>query len=472
MNIKDIYVIIFLLLQQIETIYAQQKKLIVTGIKLENNYQESIGFITDSIFSNPILEVFEQSFNKKFGKSEISYNNREISVINPYLSTPGDIIESQIEFYRGRRFPEMYDYGIEMEAELTHTNIGGGFSMKIVARNSLGKVLFREKAKLKISIPDIPFSLKQLNSDNNTLYSGLPFGKVELQTLFIDCIRLIFDGAGSEEDRVYKRKLYSLHDEFIRKCKSYKLIVPNSYGFGIRKKFRIAKLPILTKSKYNQIEIINEKNQRGTLGFQEKKTGIEFGFKVSKIFSFAKTKRHFKLNSSFNFLSEPEYEVSCIFSEKNIGPFDVRHKPMTLVLSSNSGFISEFEVTEKYLDNHLTISKDLLSLRRKFHPGISIKGKYENKILLITPDPQCLNSIKILYDNQLGGRVTHAVASRKYLKRRKNVLPFFVHLIPSMSNEMEKVILQSVQFLRIAYIMRDWHDKKKNKNKNPFVKFI
>jgi len=78
----------------------------------------------------------------------------------------------------------------------------------------------------------------------------------------------------------------------------------------------------------------------------------------------------------------------------------------------------------------------------------------------MTPSAEAANAIVLVWNHEVKGLLINPMATRKYIRKNKNYLPYLLHLNPDLSENESQLLFQMVQ---IYFIGKNLKSQQRNR---------
>lgn len=460
-----------LLLLPLLSFAGEGRKVIIQPILIDNNY--------DEIAANPFvqlenesrfLQALEQQVQQRLGSTDIHYLGRKkLWFIDKSMSAnPQAVMADFQEMYRQKKSlqEQAYDLALRIEVEIADTWKGRReyfqVSAKVVGTDQNNKKLFKHRAVVHVDVPPVPFALSQLNEPGAVVYEGFPLNEEKLQQALLESISLALAGEKTPKIMAVARRELPAYAGFLASAQTYRLAMPNNYGRHLQQPGFFNLLPF-ARSRPLLIQRLSD-HQAMSLGYRNlplREFGLDLGW--SPVYTVAKKHKYLRLTSQAGPGQQQQYLAHAVLTDKKALSAITWQDPIELRLKTRQKEdLGEFrfQVTEEGRLNTLDHAR---SLGRVYHPWAALEGQLAGRQLSIRTNPYALNAVEIKVEGQLVGLVVHAAAPKKYLRKGKNQLPYYISFAPDVAAPEQELLLQSYQLFHLAQALQNGQDLKRNK---------
>ncbi|WP_128396997.1 hypothetical protein [Botryobacter ruber] len=445
-----------------------QKRVLIQSIRIDNSYAE----VAVNPFSKPenealFLQQLEQKLQERFGPVEVTYLNgqKKIMFLDKVAATkdPRAVMTDFQDLYKAKKNVDRqaYDMRLDLSVELVDVFSGkkDNFQIlsKVVARGKDNKKLFKNKGKVHVNIPAIPFGLDQLNAAGATVYEGFPLSEDKLAEAVGSSVALALGQEKEAQEMTVERQAFGGYAAFIDQAVSYKVVAPNDYGDYL---YKMRILRLLTFTKHRPLIASRQSDRHGILlGFREKRfTDIGYQVGIPPAYEVGKLHKHFQLYSQFSPEQEEHYSLNTVLTDKKALGAITWSEPIKFRLKDErNGKVGEFSFRVN-ANTDSPLQQETRSMHRVYHPWASLEGFLEGKTFTMRTNPYLLNAVEIMWGGQLMGLVVHAAAPKQYLRKGKNSLPYFVYFHPECSEAQQEILLQTFQTFHLAKVLHNGQD--------------
>ncbi|MGV3641130.1 MAG: hypothetical protein ACO1NZ_11460 [Adhaeribacter sp.] len=460
-----------LLLLPLLSFAAEGKKVIIQPIMIDNNYEE----VTANPFAKAdnesrFLQALEQQVQQKLGSSTIQYlGQKKIWLVDKSLGeNPQAAMADFQEMYRQKKSLQNQAYDLALSIQVEIADIWKGrqehfqVMAKVVGTDRNRKKVFKHKAVVHVNVPPVPFALSQLNETGALVYEGFPLNEEKLQQALLESISLALAGDKKPGVMAVERRELPVYAGFLAGAQTFRLAMPNNYGRHLQQS-GFFNLVTFARSRPLLIQRLSD-HKTSTMGFRNLPLR-EFGFDVgwSPVYTVAKKHKYLRLSSQTGPGQEQEYLAHAVLTDKKALTAITWQDPIEFTLKTRQKEpLGEFrfQVSEEGRLNTLDHAR---SLSRVYHPWSSLQGQLAGRQLSIRTNPYALNAVEIQVEGQLVALVMHAAAPKKYLRKGKNQLPYFISFAPDVEAGEQELLLQSYQLFHLAQALQQSQDLKRNK---------
>jgi hypothetical protein len=322
--------------------------------------------------------------------------------------------------------------------------------------------LFKNKGVVHVAVAPVPFALGQLNERQAAVYEGFPLSEEKFQEALLESVSLALAGATAPTIMAVERRLLPDYDAFITAAQSYRLALPNNYGQYLSQSslfnmitFARSRPVLLTRQSDNQAQVLSFRDRRIT------DIGYEAGW--SPVYTVAQQHKYFRLRSRSGQGQQQDYILHGVLTDKKALSRITWQDPIRFTLKSGRREpLGDFQFSVAHQGRTSTIPY-ARSLSRIYHPGAALAGTLGGKDFSISTNPYALNAVEIKVENQLVGLVVHAAAPKKYLRKGKNPLPYYIYFAPDVDAAEQQLLLQTYQAFHIAHALQNGQDMKAEK---------
>jgi hypothetical protein len=445
-----------------------QKKIVIRGVLITNNYNEYLtNYFSDSAFVNTFFNHLQATLEKKIGNVKMIYpNGKKITFIDPKLATsfsdPSIILYQDYIRQRTEAKKVDCDYIIEVKTDFNDTFKGKKSNIKITSKIRLkdarGRNIVYKSGKLQVIIPSPLFNSNNLLINQVELKQSFPIPISELRDAYIKSVNLAFEKNNRHTIYTSERPVVNTYDSFTNKAITYRLLAPVNFaktGF----KLKLQRFYTIAPKKSINVTRISD-NKNGLLTAKESKiTDINLGFgNKSRAYRF---QRNFRVGIDMPDLPSPNYSVRGILSFHDggiIGTGNLMPVKLKVKNKDEAGEGKEEIIFTNRNQNTDNLSRYNRSLGRVFCPFGKLEGIVSGKHLIVQSSTTSMNTLEVLIGGKLVALITHPVTTRKYLRKKRKLIPFILYVTPQLSIEDESLVLQSFQFNQLAYLLKDYQD--------------
>lgn len=446
-----------------------QKQVIVRGIIIENDYDEySEDQLNEPGFQRLFFETLENALHKKLGHVAVEYaGEKKITFIDPRRgNTFREAVEPYQEYYRQRSEAkkQAYDYLVEVRTRLSDVFKGARSNItvtsRVILKDSEGKSVLRRSGKVVAYIPEPDFNENNLLIDRVELKQAFPLSSHELQTFLINSLTLAFaEDNNKMEITASDRPNVHIYDSILNTAIHYRLLAPMNFA---KSRFKLKLLGFYTITRNRPVILTRlSDNTAGSLNFRETKiTDIDFGVGLKNVAKVYRFQRTFKVGIETRDIPNSNYFImGTLYTDNFLGGVGSNGPVRLIVKRKDEESNGELRFTTRnYNTDSQTLSQYNRSVGRIFSAAATLDGTVADKQITIQSSPVCINALEILIDGKLAGLISHPLTTRKYLRKNKKLMPFIVSMVPQLSLEEEALVLQSFQFNRLAYLLKDYQD--------------
>jgi hypothetical protein len=443
-------------------------EILVSGIKIENQYRESIQ--SDLIDSAGFFTQFEQILKTKLGDLAIHYQGgKELFLIDPasfssFYNTKQLFQQYYLQLSKAKKSD--YKYLVEVSIDITDKFKSSENKMQIIStvfiKDKLGKVVNRKSGKVSLISPLPMNDGASFLSDSITVLSAFPVRKNELTEAILHSIALSFEDNRQVERKSAGRDIVKEYDEFIKDAIRYRVLVRNNF---LRDTDRTKLFDLLTFTPKRNLLVtrVNDR-QNGMLIFKESKfTDISFTPIGRRFLKIERFQRNFNLGVTMPGIPNSQYKVRASFINNSVRHLSGKDQ-IELKLKGENDMGELFFKTGDYF-KYNSITQFTRSSGRVFHPHASLSGTIANRKLEVISNPACYNAVEIKMDGELKALITHPLTTKRYLRKERQYLAFILFLSPNLTTIEESLVLQLFNFNRLAYLMKNNQDLKLSKQR-------
>ena len=358
---------------------------------------------------------------------------------------------------------------------------------------------FSGRASYNFIVETPPLLVKEINDQSVAIYQNFPVSKEQIQEAYINALQQIFFNEETSKKQYVQRQEYDKYTDFMLQAqKEYSMMVPVAYGYSTLSnvKFRLIGIPVLSGKSKNSDLLAGDMSgtKRGRIKLREARTsGVsDIDFEGPMGTAVRKFNRTFYIQSEL--LPAPYHKYVLKGSIQDVYAFNIKianplkdafnlklyddHKVMKAELKVyNLGVTAYDEGVEDSFSSFSTgpisrtnsnggaksLHKILRNHGRIYTPYVKAEGAMLGQPFRIISNPLCLNNVELYLGDEMIGLLTHSKPTKKYLKKKKNIVPHVLYLREGLSQEEEALVLQSFQMLRIGYAMNSLHRGKEGK---------
>jgi hypothetical protein len=468
---KTYTLLLFFFLLPLLPFAADGQKVIIQPILIDNNYDE----VSANPFRKPenearFLQALEQKVQQKLGNTDIRYlGKKKIWLVDQSMGkNPQALMADFQEMHRQKLSlkGQQYDVALHIALEIADTWKGKReyFQVRaqVVGTDRHKKKLFRNKAVVHVAVPPVPFALSQLNDKGAVVYEGFPMSEEKLQEALLESVSLALAGEKLPKILAVERKELSDYAAFMAGAQAYRLALPNNYGQYLSQS-TLFNIISFARSRPVLLTRLAD-NQAMRLRFRDRRlTGIGYTAGWSPVYTVAKQHKYFRLTSQSGQGQQEEYILQGVLTDKKALTAITWQDPIRFTLKSRKREpLGEFQFTVGKR-GHLSTIPFARSLSRIYHPWAALAGTLAGKDFSISTNPYALNAVEIKVEDQLVGLVVHAAAPKKYLRKNRNQLPYFIYFAPDVDAHEQQLLLQTYQAFHIAHALQNGQDQKVDK---------